>query len=292
MAIKTQGGKVITKDGKVSCECCEEGPCVLRYMYPANLYGTKFGFEDLPEFVTVSLFFTPGSGVNCNSMIFYKLDEPEIYTTGDFPIIAIWKTDFAFEENEVQRDTRILGISPNGTYGIRTKSENFEGEEVEISIKFPGIRIEQGPFNRILFREIWNSYALDGLEQPSLIQDSFPESVVISDGSTVLTGSRQTKILFDSIEPQEPDPFQAIYCPSFEYFVRPPILCGDELNLADVSLYKTSNSGYFIFYDYVFVDQVLVSDSCKWILNTPSGPIEKTGPQNSPLGTYGSFTVS
>jgi hypothetical protein len=27
MAIKTQGGKVITKDGKVSCECCEEGAC-------------------------------------------------------------------------------------------------------------------------------------------------------------------------------------------------------------------------------------------------------------------------
>jgi hypothetical protein len=272
------------------CKCCA---CVLRHMYPANLYGTKFNFEDLPEFVTVSLFFIPGDGVKCNSMIFYKLDEPEIYTTGDFPITAIWKTDFDFYDDGLERYTTILGISPGGTYGIATKYECLNEFYCGPSgIIWGGQRIEQGPFNRILFREIWNSYTLDGLEQPSLIQDSFPESVVISDGSTVLTGSRQTKILFDSIEPQEPDPFQAIYCPSFEYFVRPPILCGDELNLADVSLYKTSNSDYFIFYDYVFVDHVLVSDSCKWILNTPSGLIEKTGPQNSPLGRYGSFTVS
>jgi hypothetical protein len=27
MTIKTQGGKVLTKDGKVSCECCEEPEC-------------------------------------------------------------------------------------------------------------------------------------------------------------------------------------------------------------------------------------------------------------------------
>ena len=45
MTIKTQNGKVITKGGKVSCECCEEGCC----MYPAEAYGTLYQFEDLPD---------------------------------------------------------------------------------------------------------------------------------------------------------------------------------------------------------------------------------------------------
>jgi hypothetical protein len=32
MTIKTQGGKVITKGGKVSCECCEEEPEFPRFI--------------------------------------------------------------------------------------------------------------------------------------------------------------------------------------------------------------------------------------------------------------------
>jgi hypothetical protein len=46
MTIKTQNGKVITKDGKVSCECCEVEECC---MYPAEAYGTLYQFEDLPD---------------------------------------------------------------------------------------------------------------------------------------------------------------------------------------------------------------------------------------------------
>jgi hypothetical protein len=304
MTIKTQGGKVITKGGKVSCECCGE-VCIFRYMYPANLYGTKFDFEDLPEFVTVSLSFTPGDGVNCNSIIFYKLNEPEIYSTGDFPIIAIWKSDFDFIDDGLERFTTILGISPSDTYGIRTKYECLDesecGPDFGTQIRDAGIRIEQGPFNKILFREIWNSFTLDGFEYPSLIQDSFPESVTISDGNITLTGSRQTKILFDSILPDPDTGFTTKFCSDSEYFVRPPVICENDPYPGDSSLYKTSSSGYFIYYDYVFNDigtaatpsfSSPISDSCKWILNTPSGPIAKTGPQNSPLGTYGSFTVS
>jgi hypothetical protein len=54
MTIKTQGGKVITKDGKVSCECCEEPPgeCC---MYPAQaLFDGLYTYEDLPDVVIVS----------------------------------------------------------------------------------------------------------------------------------------------------------------------------------------------------------------------------------------------
>jgi hypothetical protein len=48
MTIKTQNGKVITKDGKVSCECCE---CCL---YPAQgLADGDYSEDDLPDAVTV-----------------------------------------------------------------------------------------------------------------------------------------------------------------------------------------------------------------------------------------------
>jgi hypothetical protein len=51
MTIKTQGGKVITKDGKVSCECCEEGECC---MYPTRaLKDGKYVVGDLPDTVVI-----------------------------------------------------------------------------------------------------------------------------------------------------------------------------------------------------------------------------------------------
>jgi hypothetical protein len=47
MTIKTQNGKVITKDGKVSCECC--GGCC---MYPAQELGEElYSEDDLPDSV-------------------------------------------------------------------------------------------------------------------------------------------------------------------------------------------------------------------------------------------------
>jgi hypothetical protein len=51
MTIKTQGGKVVTKDGKVSCECCEVECC----MYPAQaLADGEYSASDLPDNVTVN----------------------------------------------------------------------------------------------------------------------------------------------------------------------------------------------------------------------------------------------
>ena len=49
MTIKTQGGKVITKGGKVSCSCCEEPECC---MYPAAGLGVDYTEDDLPDAVT------------------------------------------------------------------------------------------------------------------------------------------------------------------------------------------------------------------------------------------------
>ena len=50
MTIKTQNGKVLTKDGKVSCECCGVECC----LYPAQALGDgDYSVNDLPDAVTV-----------------------------------------------------------------------------------------------------------------------------------------------------------------------------------------------------------------------------------------------
>jgi hypothetical protein len=45
--VKIQNGKVILKDGKVSCTCCE-GCC----MYPAEGLGVTYDLDDLPDAIT------------------------------------------------------------------------------------------------------------------------------------------------------------------------------------------------------------------------------------------------
>jgi hypothetical protein len=46
-SVKTNGGIVILKNGKVSCSCCEGGgDCC---MYPYEFYQSLFDFEDLPD---------------------------------------------------------------------------------------------------------------------------------------------------------------------------------------------------------------------------------------------------
>jgi hypothetical protein len=51
MTIKTQDGKVITKDGKVSCTCCAEPSCC---MYFATTDTPTFPDTDLPDAVTIN----------------------------------------------------------------------------------------------------------------------------------------------------------------------------------------------------------------------------------------------
>ena len=52
MTIKTQGGKVITKEGKVSCSCCEEPESCCMYS-AQNLMNGVYSAADLPDAVTI-----------------------------------------------------------------------------------------------------------------------------------------------------------------------------------------------------------------------------------------------
>jgi hypothetical protein len=51
--IRLAGGSIITKDGKVSCSCCEspEPDCC---MYPADKLGDTYEADDLPDAVTIN----------------------------------------------------------------------------------------------------------------------------------------------------------------------------------------------------------------------------------------------
>ena len=69
MTIKTQGGKVITKDGKVSCECCGVECC----MYPAQaLADGLYSADDLPDTVV-----QVSSDVPPVVIVFTKLSSPQ-----------------------------------------------------------------------------------------------------------------------------------------------------------------------------------------------------------------------
>jgi hypothetical protein len=76
MTIKTQNGKVITKDGKVSCECCEAGICGF---YPA--IGMQQGLytpNDLPD----EIYFTiPASVLGEEQKVLFSKSEDSFYAT-------------------------------------------------------------------------------------------------------------------------------------------------------------------------------------------------------------------
>jgi hypothetical protein len=46
--------RIITKNGKVSCSCCEQPPEPSCCMYPADELGNLYGADDLPDAVTVN----------------------------------------------------------------------------------------------------------------------------------------------------------------------------------------------------------------------------------------------
>ena len=81
MTIKTQGGKVITKGGKVSCECCEPtefGRCCFfsAHAFKAGL----FSFNDLPPVVkvlgeTATKLSSPQS-LGPGATLYYEADDP------------------------------------------------------------------------------------------------------------------------------------------------------------------------------------------------------------------------
>jgi len=77
--IKTQGGLVLVKNGRISCSCCGVADCC---MYPAEYYGSLFDFEDLPD-----VLIDPIGGLP-----YPKLSEPTLlpFVSPEDPYIALY----------------------------------------------------------------------------------------------------------------------------------------------------------------------------------------------------------
>jgi hypothetical protein len=57
--VKLQNGKVLLKDGKVSCTCCDPEPSCC--MYPASGLGDSYAEDDLPDAVELTYDFAEGT---------------------------------------------------------------------------------------------------------------------------------------------------------------------------------------------------------------------------------------
>ena len=73
MTVKRNGDRVILKDGKVSCSCCEAGQCC---MYPAQaLFDGLYSYQDLPDTLIQPV---AGGG----NIVFTRLNPPQISEGG------------------------------------------------------------------------------------------------------------------------------------------------------------------------------------------------------------------
>jgi hypothetical protein len=151
MTIKTQGGKVIAKGGKVSCECCE---CCL---YPAQaLFDGLYTYEDLPDTVV-----EVSSDVPPVVTVFTKLSSPQTGTGAGAPGVPT---------------TYFLGIdSNNETVGIGIYSNDDEGPNSGPTWKGSEVANESSQYGACLFAPIFN----DPLDYFSL-EDQFADTYTIS----------------------------------------------------------------------------------------------------------------
>jgi hypothetical protein len=128
--VKTTGGKVILKNGKVSCECC--APVETCCMYPRSGYPDSFSFEDLPEKLNVD--FPEGSGEWTLDVTAGIYTPSGTYTLGDLGYgyaesgdWVLWYPD-PLEETYPNRDISPCLITGDGNFepGDDAVEDQFE----------------------------------------------------------------------------------------------------------------------------------------------------------------------
>jgi len=312
MTIKTQGGKVITKDGKVSCECC----CVVYKLYPASEYGVNFFFEDLPDTLELGLADTQGGPLAAPPFIYSKVDSPYYVTGGSSNVgeaLVLYKgpTEFFASEGGILESvyeaiSLIEELGQNyrsiGVYECITG--DCGGARVEIiepKYVFAGFSSNGG--GAPLYIQPGNIEDLNegGGSPKAVSSDPFPHTLTVLGLGTTAQVSRRERVLFDWTGTNPP--FQN----RFDVYVFPYTFCFE--NNPDVGGLKfMDNIGFYsganfsVYFDYVVNFTVIEgtgdtlptikSNSCKWKLKTPDGVFTKSGTQGSPIGSYGSYTVS
>jgi hypothetical protein len=151
MTIKTQDGKVITKDGKVSCECC--GECCL---YPAQaVWEGKYSIEDLPDFF------------NADGIIYTKLSSFEIGLDGAKYCYDIPDTLLRFGVDEPEEGTisewKIEGVGNLNPCFSYTWYQGTINEEQYIGDFFANTYAIEGPISGVVTRVTACTWVGNGL---------------------------------------------------------------------------------------------------------------------------------
>ena len=164
--IKVQGGKVITKGGKVSCTCC--GECC---MYPAQaLVDGIYSDDDLPDQITYNYFFNGNPG----SIILNRSGDQFSATIGEvqfFVRTASAIPNFIWEYRII---SPIGGYGPNGSQDCLISDRfNFPDSNI-IADEFANTYSVSGPINGIVTREslcVWQGQGLTLIYNGKIDQD-------------------------------------------------------------------------------------------------------------------------
>jgi hypothetical protein len=261
MTVKTQGGKVITKGGKVSCECCEEG-CFIYELYPAANYEAGYNFEDLPDEV-LTLDFITGLG----NVTLYK----ESGSVEDFNYVysGFYKGSGSFAIG-------IVNIFSPGWIVVLYSTDEEGNKTIQDSTNQSAYLqyLDSTAGRNIIFA---NSYIVNTPSSASItVLRPVESDPVFPDGTLVPTCDFWCEKEFGPRPINPPNP-----CAIFRK--NPGLWLG---------------SGASLYFDYVQSwssedEFTVVGDSFKWTIKTSAGTFQKIGDQNTPVGSYaGGFTVS
>lgn len=276
MTVKTQGGKVILKDGRVSCSCCEEEGCLQYRLYSANLYGVKYEINDLPDSIDATIV---GGNQYSLGERFTLLKNSTLETTPGT------ETPFYVESGFFDIVETDEGVDYyRGGLGIVIIDQNWRharyGGNSEDGWQTSPSWAESIPL-------IANQNLQEG-DQNIRVLDFFANSFSVSGPSFSVVVVRQT----------EPDTQWGGEFPDFSSETVPKLLfC--EIGPEDFQPYASpgrwSGSGAQLYFSDIYdvaADTGVESDSV-WKIKIGSDVYVKSGDQNTPVGTYeGGFTVS
>ena len=283
--IKLQpSGAVVLKDGKVACGCCG---CLDYLLYPGNLMNVKFNQNDLPD-----------------NMQF--VDNP---SGGDQEYFSLTKINpfFANAYSNTNRSATFYYKTPSET-DPDTGQELFSGVAIASGLNYwqwaryigPSAEYPEEPYGAITgdvgtnYARDWNylcSEVTPGREDIHFywMFDLFADTltVISPTGSQSVTRGNRFQYPPTVNVPNPPMVLEYTPCPERGFSQGYPVLG------------RYYGGAYSVYFDYIIAytpppqGRILISDSCKWKIKTPTGTFEKIGNGNTPLGSYGGgYTVS
>jgi hypothetical protein len=256
MTIKTQDGKIITKDGKVSCECCG---CFIYELYPAANYEAGYNFEDLPdEIVAIGDYVTQQSTGN---VTLYK----ELGSVAGYLSVynAPYQGSLFF--------AMLLNAPLPGWLFVLYRDDIIEAA----SLRSPYLQYLDFDIGRNLI-PFANSYIVNAPSESIAVLRPVEPDPLFLDGTLVPTCDFWCEKEFGPRPINPPNP-----CSIFRK--NPGLWVGDGSSLYFDYVQSWQNEDDFI----------IVGDSFKWTIKTSQGLFRKIGNQNTPIGSYeGGYSVS